>query len=93
VTRQPRLGKKELARIDAVLAEVERLIGAARSSIRARPPKPGPTGGKPCGGRPCSVLPDVEGMIQGVEIDLGGKPCGGGRPCGVMPKVRAKKAP
>ncbi|MFO7692627.1 MAG: hypothetical protein R6V57_06035 [Vicinamibacterales bacterium] len=85
-----RIGKRQLDQIDAVLAEVERLVGAARSSIRVRPPKPGLDGGKPCGGKPCEVLPDVAGMLHGVEIDLGGKPCGGGKPCSVAPKTRPK---
>ncbi len=78
------LAARDLERVDAVLAEVERLIQAVRSSLQKEPQpfiRIQPLGGRPCGGKPCLMLTNAEGGIKGVKFDLGGKPCGGGKPC------------
>jgi hypothetical protein len=89
--RPVRSGQLDIAKLDAALAEVERLVRAARSSIQKLSgafPRIAPLGGRPCGGKPCTALGKAEGGILGVKFDLGGKPCGGGKPCSVVPPVR-----
>jgi hypothetical protein len=84
---QRTLTVKEKRDSEAALKNVKKRIAKAMKGVKGLPRVVGSKG--PCyqaparsgGGKPCDELYEVQGDTLGALIDLGGKPCGGGKPC------------
>ena len=74
-----RFTDEEKTSAETALSEAKQTVGATETTVIAA--VKGPDGESEVSVPLIKELQDANGKIAGALADLGGKPCGGGRPC------------
>ena len=83
-----KLSQADKKRVEDRLVKAKGEIEDAKRAVENLPSTSGQAGdeytaaeGSDPGGKPCGRMYDAQDSIEIALLDLGGRPCGGGRPC------------